>query len=54
MTYHTHVLSDGVLNSVSVVLDVTLSNAERRRTGSEYGKVLSTYLPKAAFGAGPL
>lgn len=39
MTYYIYVLSDGILNSVSVTVEVTLSSVERRRTLWKYGKV---------------
>jgi hypothetical protein len=44
-TYDTYVLGDGVVNSITVNLDVKFSVAERRRILSEYGKVLATYAP---------
>lgn len=44
-TYDTYGLGDGVVNSVTVTLDVRLSEAERRRILWEYAKVLATYAP---------
>ena len=39
----TYVLRDGIVNSGTINLDVEFSEAERRRTFSEYGRVPSTY-----------
>ena len=44
-TYDTYVIGDGIVNSVTVTLDVRFREAERRRILSEYGKVLATYAP---------
>ena len=44
-TYDTYVIGDGVVNSVTVTLDVRFGKGERRRILAEYGKVLSTYAP---------
>lgn len=44
-TYDTYVLGDGIVNSVTVTLDVKFSEAKRRRILAEYGKVLATYAP---------
>ncbi|WP_194713062.1 hypothetical protein [Noviherbaspirillum soli] len=44
-TYDTYVLGDGIVNSVSITLDVKLTEAERRRILVEYAKVLATYAP---------
>jgi hypothetical protein len=44
-TYDTYVLGDGVVNSVTLTIDVKLGEAERRRILSEHGKVLATYAP---------
>ena len=44
-TYDTYVLGDGVVNSVTVTLDVNLIEAERRRIPSEYAKALAAYAP---------
>lgn len=41
----TYVLSDGGLNSICVILDAQLCEAERQRILSAYGAVLSTYAP---------
>lgn len=42
-SYDTYVLGDGVVNSVTLTIDVKLSEAERRRILFEHGKVLPTY-----------
>lgn len=44
-TYDTYMLTDGIVNSVTVTLDVKFSEDERKRILSEYGKVLATYAP---------
>lgn len=43
--YETYFIGDGLVSSVTVTLDVRLSETERRRILSEYGKVLATYVP---------
>lgn len=44
-TYDTYVLGDGIVNSVTLTVDVKFSEAERRRILLEHGKVLATYAP---------
>lgn len=44
-TYDTYVLGDGIVNSVTITLDVRFREDERRRILSEYGKILATYAP---------
>lgn len=44
-TYDTYVLGNGVVNSITVTLDVKFSEGERRRILSEYAKVLAAYAP---------
>jgi hypothetical protein len=44
-TYDTYMLTDGVVNSVTVTLDVKFGEVERRRILSANGTVLSTYAP---------
>lgn len=44
-TYDTYVIGDGIVNSVTITLDVKLDEAERRRILSEYAKVLASYAP---------
>lgn len=44
-TYDTYVLGDGIVNSISVTLDVRFTEDERRRILLAYGAVLSTYAP---------
>lgn len=43
--YDTYVLGDGIVNSITITLDVKFSDVKRRRILSEYGKVLATYAP---------
>jgi hypothetical protein len=44
-TYDNYVLGDGVVNSITITLDVRFREGERRRILSEYGKVLATFAP---------
>lgn len=57
-TYDTYVLSDGVVNSVTLTIDVKRGEAERRRILFEHGKVLATYAsafnPNSALDAQPI
>lgn len=44
-TCDTYVREDGIVNSVTITLDVEFNEAERRCILSEYAKVLAAYTP---------